>query len=175
MNATHRIAFGAVLVICIAWLVSPVAAQSPMQHFICDRGYTQQECKAQIDVLRAVLAKYPTHELSDWTWVVVRSNDWRRLLTDRKLKPEIPAFTYLPSRETFIDEALLMITSSRGLELAASWHMMIPELLDLAIRHEMGHALCHERDEAAANRTAQLLLEAPTAPGLQACRSKKAI
>ena len=85
----------------------------------------------------------------------------------------IPAFTYLPSRETFIDEALLQIASSRGLELATSWHMTIPDLLDLAVRHEMGHALCNERDEAAANRTAQLLLDASAAPGLEACRSRR--
>lgn len=174
MNATRSMTFGVVLVICMTWFVSPAAAQSPMLHFICDRGYTQPECKAQIDVLRAALAKYPTRDLGDWTWVVVRSNDWRRLLTDRKLKTEIPAFTYLPSRETFIDEALLKITSSRGIDLAASWHMTIPDLLDLAIRHEMGHALCHERDESAAKRTAQLLLDAPMASALEACRSRNA-
>jgi hypothetical protein len=173
VNVKHRISFAGLLLGWIVWFAPPVSAQSPRQHFVCDRGYTQTECKAQIAVLRAALAKYPTRDLGDWTWVVVRSNDWRRLLTDRKLMSGIPAFTYLPSRETFIDEALLQIASSRGLELATSWHMTIPDLLDLAVRHEMGHALCNERDEAAASRTAQLLLDAPAAPGLEACRSRR--
>jgi hypothetical protein len=35
--------------------------------------------------------------------------------------------------------------------------MTIPDLLDLAIAHELGHALCNERDEAKANRVARLL------------------
>jgi hypothetical protein len=163
---------------CGGWFGEPVGAQSaprkpPLQSFVCNTGYSQSACQAQVSVLRTALAKYPIVDLGDWTWVVVRSIDWKRLLADRKFAPDIPAFTYLPRRETYIDEALLGPASSRGFELAESWHMTMPELLDLAIRHEMGHALCNERDEAAAKRTAQLLLEAPAAPALQACRDRK--
>jgi hypothetical protein len=63
----------------------------------------------------------------------------------------------LPNRETFFDEALVEAESSRGLELSASWHMKISDLRDLAIRHEIGHALCGESDELAATRIAGLL------------------
>jgi len=151
----------------------PVYAQSRSQHFVCDRGYTAAQCQVAMDILRVKLRKYPTHDLGDWTWVVVRSIDWKRLLYDRNLSSDVPAFTYLPERETFFDEALLDGASPRGIELALSWHRSIPELLDLAIRHELGHALCNERNEAAAKRTAQLLLIEPEADTLRVCRPKK--
>jgi hypothetical protein len=124
-------------------------------------------------VLRAAVRKYPVGDLGDWNWVIVRSFDWKRFLSDRNLTPDIPAFTYLPKRETFFDEALLQTASARSFELAASWKMSIPELLDLAVRHELGHALCGERDEAAAKRTAQLLLDLPKLSAFQACHARR--
>jgi hypothetical protein len=178
VNVKRLLVFIVPSLILLAWNVGPVAAQSPTprslaQQFFCSGGYATPECHVQVAVLKAALRKYPTKNLGDWTWVVVRSNEWKRVLSDRKVTLEIPAFTYLPERQTFFDEALLKTASPRGVELAASWHMTIPELLDLAIRHEMGHALCKERDEAAAKRTAQLLLDAPTIDTLRACRAKK--
>ena len=40
------------------------------------------------------------------------------------------------------------------MELSVAWHMPIEELLDLAIRHELAHALCNEVDEVKTNRAA---------------------
>jgi Zn-dependent peptidase ImmA (M78 family) len=37
--------------------------------------------------------------------------------------------------------------------------MNMQDLLDFAIAHELGHALCNEKDEAKANRVAQMLRE----------------
>jgi hypothetical protein len=158
--------------------IEPVAAQSPsrkgsVRDFSCSVGYTSSECSKQVAVLRAAVRKYPVGDLGDWNWVIVRSFDWKRFLSDRNLTPDIPAFTYLPKRETFFDEALLQTASARSFELAASWKMSIPELLDLAVRHELGHALCGERDEAAAKRTAQLLLDLPKLSAFQACRARR--
>lgn len=173
MNAKRAKLVVSLIPVCIFGLSQSVPAQSRSQHFVCNVGYSNSECQAKQEVLRASLRKYPTEGLGDWTWVIVRSNDWKRLLADRKLAPEIPALTYLPERETFFDEALLENASTRGVELALSWRMTVPELLDLAIRHEMGHALCQERDEAAAKRTAELLRNTPSM-SLRACHPKPA-
>jgi hypothetical protein len=59
-----------------------------------------------------------------------------------------------------LEEALVLPVSSRGVELSVVWHMSMENLLDLAVRHELGHALCLERDEAEADRVAALLQEA---------------
>jgi len=45
----------------------------------------------------------------------------------------------------------------RTAELMVVWHMGRERLLDLAIRHELGHALCDEPSEEEADRVAGLL------------------
>jgi hypothetical protein len=141
----------------------PISRSAPRektmeQRVVCNMGYTPEECHVHIIVLRRTLAKYPTDGMGDWTWVLVRSKDWKRILVDRGLDPNRPAFSYLAKRETFIEGALVSDVSSRGVELSGLWHMTVEELLDLAVRHEMGHAVCNERDEVEANRAAELLL-----------------
>jgi hypothetical protein len=118
--------------------------QARKQHFVCNTGYTPQECLVAMTVLRKALAKYPVDALGEWTWVVVRSVDWKRILLERGFDPNNPAFSYLPRRETFFDGSLVVKVSARGVELSGRWHMSIEDLLDLAIRHELAHALCNE-------------------------------
>jgi hypothetical protein len=96
----------------------------------------------------------------EWTWVLVRSEDWKPLLLVRHSNSSNPACAFLPAKETFLEEALVLPVSSRGVELSVVWHMSMENLLDLAVRHELGHALCLERDEAEADRVAALLQEA---------------
>jgi hypothetical protein len=110
-----------------------------------------------MEILRKVLAKYPTAALGEWTWVLVRSEDWKTILLSRELDPNSPTISFLPASETFFDEALLLPVSDRGAELSAFWHKPIEELLDLAVRHELGHALCNERNEVKAERAAAAL------------------
>lgn len=129
----------------------------PKQHFVCNAGYTPQECQAATAVLRRAQAGYPIDALGEWTWVLVRTVDWKQILSDRKLDPNHPVFSYLPRRETFLDDALLVRSSIRGAELSAMWHMPIQDLLDLAIRHELAHALCNDPDETRAERVASAL------------------
>jgi hypothetical protein len=127
----------------------------PKQRFVCNISYTMQECREAMDVLRQVLAKYPATDLGEWTWVLVRPEDWRRILLDRGFSPDSsPAFSILSHRETFLEGALVTKVSFRGVQLSKLWRMPIEDLLDLAIRHELGHALCNERDETRANRAA---------------------
>lgn len=128
---------------------------APKQHFVCNIGFTQQQCDVDMAVLRKALAKYPVEALGEWTWVLVGSEDWKCILLDRGFSPDrSPAFSILPKRETFFETALVTKASIRGFQLSRLWRMPIEDLLDLAVRHELGHALCNDRNEAKADRAA---------------------
>jgi hypothetical protein len=120
------------------------------QHFICHTGFTLDQCHIRMLALKRVLAKYHADNLGEWSWVLVRTIDWERILSDRGFDSSAPAFTYLPGKETFFDDALTTTESVRGMQLMQIWRMPIEELLDKAVRHELAHALCHEKDESKA-------------------------
>jgi hypothetical protein len=124
------------------------------QHFACNVGYTTSECQIAATVLKKALARYPVDALGEWTWVLVRTEDWKQILSERKFDSNHSAFSILPKRATFFDGALLLKISIRGVELSTIWHMPIEDLFDLAIRHELAHALCNDPDETRANRGA---------------------
>ncbi len=149
---------GALMVLPFVFSAYPLAAQTngnaSKQHFACNVGYTPRECQVAATVLRKTLARYPVEALGEWRWVLVRTEDWKQLLSKRKFDSDSPAFSLLPKRETFLDAALVVRTSIRGVQLRAIWRMPIEDLLDLAIRHELAHALCNERDESKADRAA---------------------
>jgi hypothetical protein len=142
------------LIFCARLFAAEAKASVPRQRFVCHVGYTLQECQIASTVLREALGRYPVDALGEWTWVLVRTEDWKQILSERKFDSNNPAFSYLPKRETFLDGALVVRTSIRGVELSAIWHMPIEDLLDLAIRHELAHALCDDRDETKADRAA---------------------
>jgi hypothetical protein len=77
----------------------------------------------------------------------------------RGIDPDSPAFTYLPKRETFIEEALVAIVPQRAGELILRWQMSTDDLRELAVAHELAHVLCNEPNEEKANRAARTLLE----------------
>lgn len=128
--------------------------EAAKQHFACNDGYTPSECQVATTVLRKALAPYPVEALGEWTWVLVRTEDWKQILSERKFDSNHSAFSILPKRATFFDGALVLKISIRGVELSAIWHMPIEDLLDLAIRHELAHALCNDPDETKAGRAA---------------------
>jgi hypothetical protein len=158
---------GILMVMLLVFSAYPLAAQTngnasaqsqaPKRHFACHIGYTPNECQVAATVLRKALVRYPVDALGEWTWVLVRSEDWKQILSVRGFDTDHPAFSYLPKRETFIDGALVVRASTRGVELSAIWHMPIEDLFDLAIRHELAHALCNDPDETKANRAAMAL------------------
>jgi hypothetical protein len=127
------------------------------QHFVCSRGYTVERCYKDVFVIRTILAKYSGAQIGEWTWVLVRSDDWKAIVMPRALDPDSPAFTYAAKRETFIEEALVADVPGRRDELKARWHVRADKLRDLVIAHELGHALCKDRSETAANQQAERL------------------
>ncbi len=136
--------------------------RAPIQHFVCNTGYTLERCRKDLAVLRSALAKYPVAQLGDWTWILVRSEDWKAILVPRGLDPDSPAFTYYPQKETFIEEVLVGEVPGRHRELLLKWNMSMKDLLDFALAHEVGHALCNDRDEWNANRVGQMLRDGNT-------------
>jgi hypothetical protein len=152
------------MVIALVFSAYPLAAQTnsnasaqkqaSQQHFACNVGYTPRECQVAATVLRKALARYPVKSLGEWRWVLVRTEDWKQILSERGVDPNVPAFSYLPKRETFLDGSLVVGASIHGAELRAIWHMPVEDLLDFAIRHELAHALCNERDESKVDRAA---------------------
>lgn len=138
--------------------VSPKDEAAP-QRFVCDIGYTLERCNQDMTVLRAALTKYSVAQLGNWTWVLVRSQNWKAVLVPRGLNPDSPAFTYLEKRVTFIEEALVAEVPVRRRELLLKWRMSIGDLLDLSITHELAHALCGEKDEAKTTEVTKSLLE----------------
>jgi len=149
---------GALMVLPFVFSAYPLAAQTngnaSKQHFACNVGYTPRECQVAATVLRKALARYPVEALGEWRWVLVRSEDWKPILSRRRADPNVPAFSYLPKRETFLDSALVAAPSIHGAELSALWHMTTEDLLDLAIRHELAHALCKDGNEITTDRAA---------------------
>ena len=138
-------------------LAGETKVEHAQQHFVCNIGYTPQECQVAITLLKKALAPYPAETLGEWKWVLVRTEDWKQILAVRGFDSDRPAFSYLPRRETFFDGSLVAGVSSRGVELRIIWHMPIEDLLDLAVRHELAHALCNEYDESKAERAATAL------------------
>jgi len=122
------------------------------QNFYCHAGYNLADCRQEVAELKTILARYPAEELGPWTWVLVRSQDWVPISVLLGLKPESPAFTAVDQRETFLEEALFKRQGLRAAELQREWLMPREQLLDLAVTHELGHALCSEPNEAVADR-----------------------
>ena len=135
----------------------PISQTKAHSNFVCNTGYSLEKCQEQVAILRSVLDKYPVQQLGDWTWVLVRSEDWKPILRARGLDPASPAFSFLEKRETFMEEALLAEVVQRRVELLKKWQLPFDRLLELAVTHELGHALCNETDEAKADRYGQAL------------------
>jgi hypothetical protein len=148
-----------------AWAGSACAAPKEAmsggsaQHFVCNTGYALAQCQKDVATLRRAMERYPVEQLGEWTWVLVRSSDWTAIQTARGLDRNSPAFTYYPARETFIEEALVNEVPGRRGALLVLWGMSMENLLKFAIAHELGHALCNEKDENRAERVARILRE----------------
>jgi hypothetical protein len=124
------------------------------QHFYCNTGFDQYVCEQHVAKLKAVLRRYPVDAPEGWRWVIVRSEDWRPLLVSLRLDRRATAFSALGLRSTFLEEALFVYSPTRADELARDFHAPFSQLLSIAVSHELGHAICHERNEAAASRIA---------------------
>ena len=140
----------------VATRQSPSTA-APNLHFYCNTGYNARDCDVQLKQLGGVLVGMDLAPLGDWTWILVRSQDWKPILRRVGRDPDSPAFTILGKRQTFLEEGLFKTVPERSRTLLEKWRMPLDQLLMFAVAHELGHALCHEADEARAKAYAAQL------------------
>jgi hypothetical protein len=127
------------------------------QHFFCNAGYDRDQCGQEVAKLRAELMHYPAAAPGEWSWFIVQSEEWQPLALKLRLERRSPAFTIPEKRETFLEEALFTPQSIRSIELVRHFGLSSDQLLSFAVRHELGHAICHGGTEATANRIAEQL------------------
>lgn len=162
MQSSFRLSLSTSLLICAVQLAASQtvsvtnsekeeAAQQVPQHFVCNTGYSLEQCHQQMSVLRPLLDNYGAGRLGDWTWVLVKSDDWKEFQLQHRMDPDSPAFTVLDRRETFFEEALVSPVTVRRVELVRQWSLGMDDLLKLAVTHELGHALCNEKNEKKAD------------------------
>lgn len=130
---------------------------APTFQFICNAGYNVRDCDVQVNQLGGILVRMDLSPLGDWTWVLVRSQDWKPILRRVGRDPKSPAFTILEKRQIFLEEALFNTVPARSRELLEGWRMPLDQLRIFAVTHELGHALCQETDEARAKAYAEQL------------------
>jgi hypothetical protein len=143
------------------------------QQFVCVEPYAISKCENQVVILQTTLHRYRAENLGPWTWVLVHSEDWKPILERVHMDPNSPAFTILERRQTFFEDVLLVPKPTRQMELLPKWQTGFDQFLDLAVTHELGHALCNDPDERRADRFGKLLRQKQK-PSCEGPRSKAA-
>jgi hypothetical protein len=128
--------------------------------FFCNTGYSIESCRAHLDALRRVLSTVDVAPLGEWTWVLVRSEEWRPILRRVGRDPDSPAFTILEKRQTFLEEALFAPKAGRSAALLEKFRLPLDLLMEHAVLHELGHSICGERDESRTKEYAEQLRRA---------------
>jgi hypothetical protein len=119
--------------------------------FLCSQKYDKAECVKDATALRQAMTAYPVQLLGEWSFVLVPADDWKGLVRSQGGDPVSPAFSILEQRVTLMDGALFTGSAGRNKELLERFGMTGPTLVSLAVTHEMGHALCSEKDERRAD------------------------
>jgi hypothetical protein len=133
-----------------------------LMQFRCNIGYTPRACADQLFQLQVLLEKFDLHRLGGWMWILVRSEDWRIILRRVGRDPDSPAFTILEKRQTFLEEALFSPMPEPSRTLLQKWRIPLDRLLEYAVTHELGHALCGEADESRVHAYARELRDSAT-------------
>src|SRR5438309_10091614 len=89
---------------------------TPAQKFVSNTGYSQTNCNEQVLVLRKALANYHEAQLGSWTWIMVRSEDWKAILRSRSLDPDSLKYKYYTKRKTFSDDTQVTQVRKRTTE-----------------------------------------------------------
>jgi hypothetical protein len=120
--------------------------------FFCTQKYNRQHCVRDAIRLQLILGRYPVADLGSWNFVLASSDEWKDLVRGLGGIPGSPAFSVLENRTTVLEEALFSASGSRRAELVRIFGTVDRVLLEQAVSHELGHALCGEFNE---NRAAQ--------------------
>ena len=119
--------------------------------FLCSQKYGRAECVKDATALRQAMAPYPMQVLGAWSFVLVTADEWKSLVRGQGGDSVSPAFSMLDQRVTLLDASLFSGSATRNKELMQRFGLMGPQLVDLAVTHEMGHGICQEKDERRAD------------------------
>jgi hypothetical protein len=128
------------------------SALSSAVTFSCTTDYDPQQCLTSATELAKVLERYPTAKLGEWRFVLAGSQHWKQTVKALGGDPQSPAFTELEARVTVLEDALFENTDSRKALVSDRFGLPTGSILDFAVTHEMGHAICHERSEKQADQ-----------------------
>ena len=146
--------------------------------FFCTHNYDGQACVNDSVALRHALARYPLERLGTWSFLLVPTDDWRALVRGLRQNPVSPAFSLIDQRIIVVESSLLTATPIRDKNLMRTFGVIGSALLDLAVTHELGHAICQDQDERRADDYGRGLREKkPVAcgkgPGIGAARASR--
>jgi hypothetical protein len=119
--------------------------------FFCTQDYDRHACVNDSLALRHALASYPLGRLGTWSFVLVPADGWSSIVGGLRGNPVSPAFSVIEMRTTVIDRSLFSATADRNGELLKTFGVLGAALLDLAVTHELGHAICQDLDEKRAD------------------------
>ena len=114
--------------------------------FFCSQDYRQQACLRDAITLRLALAAYPLERVGTWSFVLVPTDDWKEFVPSVG-DPVSPAFSIVEQRTTVLESSLFSPSPSRGEEFLKRFGKIGAALLDLAVTHELGHAICQDTNE----------------------------
>lgn len=115
--------------------------------FFCTEDYPHRACLDDVETLHQRLLRYPVEQLGQWVFVLATRNQSIAVQHLPDGSAETPAFTFINHRTTVMERDLFSATADRSSELVHAFGLAGSDLLELAISHELGHALCHEPDE----------------------------
>jgi hypothetical protein len=141
---------------------TPVAVQ-----FFCAHDYERQACVNDAASLQRQLLPYSFAKLGEWSFVLVPADRWSDLVHNLGGDPVSPAFSILDQHTTVFDGSLFSASGNRNRELLVTFGMLGSALLNLAVTHELGHALCQDEDERRADDYGRKLRENKEAKCLQ--------
>ena len=119
--------------------------------FFCTQDYDRQACVNDSIALRLALAPYPLDQVGAWSFVLASSGDWKNLVHGLGGDPTSPAFSIIEQATTVVESSLFTATPSRNKELLLMFGVIGNALLNLAVTHELGHAICQDQDERRAD------------------------
>jgi hypothetical protein len=118
--------------------------------FFCTENYRRKDCKNDIFILSQALAHYPLDKLGSWSFILASSDEWEPLMSRLRLPADSPAFSMLGGNTTVFSQVLYSAPADQRAELMKAFGVPLNQLLELAVAHELEHALCHELSEAKA-------------------------
>jgi len=140
--------------------------------FFCAEHYEARDCAQHIALLEHMLASYPVELVGQWSFVLVSSERWKELVDSLGGNSDSPAFSVLEQRTTVFEQALFSPGVSRRVELLRLYGSTGDVLLELAVSHELGHALCGDRSEKHADEYGRQL-RAGKVPACYALKGSK--